>query len=181
MPSCQSQSHVTTDGQSVCIGVESTLELGPDILFCLKFAVLSPRGALSDERSDASSLVKSSQSYSTIDGQSASPSWCQASIWDPGPIFPLLSLIILDTCGFDDVGRPLRNITEQMSLSPHLKMETDPVSETLFFLVISNSGRWAKPKHPMILSVIHHLQNPLDSKGITLFSLYSVKSKENYN
>jgi hypothetical protein len=32
----------------------------------------------------------------------------QAPIWDPRPIFPLLSLIIvLDSCGFVDVGHPL--------------------------------------------------------------------------
>jgi hypothetical protein len=29
---------------------------------------------------------KESQSYLTTDGQSASPSWCQARIWDPWPI-----------------------------------------------------------------------------------------------
>jgi hypothetical protein len=34
-----------------------------------------------------------SQSYITTDSQSASPSWCEASIWDPRPIYPLLSLI----------------------------------------------------------------------------------------
>jgi hypothetical protein len=46
------------------------------------------------------------QSYITEDSQSVSLSWCQAPIWDPRPIFPL-SLIILDSCGFVDVGRPL--------------------------------------------------------------------------
>jgi hypothetical protein len=35
-----------------------------------------------------------SQSYITTDSQSASLSWCQAPIWDPRPIFPILSLII---------------------------------------------------------------------------------------
>jgi hypothetical protein len=35
--------------------------------------------------------VVQSQSYITTDSQSASPSWCQASIWDPQPIFPILS------------------------------------------------------------------------------------------
>jgi hypothetical protein len=40
--------------------------------------------------------------------QSASPSWCQGPIWDPRPIFPILSLItFLDSFGFVDVGRPL--------------------------------------------------------------------------
>jgi hypothetical protein len=48
------------------------------------------------------------QSYITIVSQSASPSWCQAPIWDPRPIFPILSLIIfLGSFGFVDVGRPL--------------------------------------------------------------------------
>jgi hypothetical protein len=35
-----------------------------------------------------------SQSYITTDRQSASLSWCQAPIWDPHPIFLVLSLII---------------------------------------------------------------------------------------
>jgi hypothetical protein len=35
-----------------------------------------------------------SQSYITTDSQSASLYWCQAPIWDPRPIFPLLALII---------------------------------------------------------------------------------------
>jgi hypothetical protein len=35
-----------------------------------------------------------SQSYITTDSKSASSSCCQASIWDPRPIFSLLSLII---------------------------------------------------------------------------------------
>jgi hypothetical protein len=48
-----------------------------------------------------------SQSYITTDGHSASLSWCQAPICDPLPIFLLLSLIIWDSCGFVDVGRPL--------------------------------------------------------------------------
>jgi hypothetical protein len=34
------------------------------------------------------------QSYIKTDSQSASLSWCQAPIWDPQTIFPLLSLII---------------------------------------------------------------------------------------
>jgi hypothetical protein len=36
-----------------------------------------------------------SQSYITTDRRSASPSWCQAPIWDQRPIFPILSLIII--------------------------------------------------------------------------------------
>jgi hypothetical protein len=41
-----------------------------------------------------------SQSYITADGQSASLSCCQATIWDPRQIFLLLSLIILDRYWF---------------------------------------------------------------------------------
>jgi hypothetical protein len=33
----------------------------------------------------------------------------------------------------------------------------------LFFPVILNSGRWTKSRNPVILNVIHHCQNPLDS------------------
>jgi hypothetical protein len=41
-----------------------------------------------------------------IDSLSASPSWYQAPTWDPRPIFPILSLIILiGSFGFVDVGR----------------------------------------------------------------------------
>jgi hypothetical protein len=59
-------------------------------------------------------IVKSqSQSYVTTDSQSSRPSWFQAPIWDPRPIFTLLSLIIfLDSCGFVDVGCPLDDGSE---------------------------------------------------------------------
>jgi hypothetical protein len=40
-----------------------------------------------------------SQSLITTDNQSASPSWCQALIWDPRPIFLSLSDFLLDSCG----------------------------------------------------------------------------------
>jgi hypothetical protein len=45
---------------------------------------------------------------------------------------------------------------------PHLRMETDPASETLCFLFyrIPDDGR--KFKNPVILSIIHHRQNLLD-------------------
>jgi hypothetical protein len=39
------------------------------------------------------STQSQSQSYITTDGQPASLSWCQKPIWEPRPIFPLLSLI----------------------------------------------------------------------------------------
>jgi hypothetical protein len=41
-----------------------------------------------------------------------------------------------------------------MSPSLHLKMKTDPVSETLCFLVIYKFGQWqwAKARNPVILN-----------------------------
>jgi hypothetical protein len=45
-------------------------------------------------------LVQSqSQSHITTDSQSASPSWCQAPIWDPRPICLSPSDFLLDSCG----------------------------------------------------------------------------------
>jgi hypothetical protein len=41
------------------------------------------------------------------DGQSTSLSWCQAPIFDPGPISFSFLKLILHGCGFVDVGRPL--------------------------------------------------------------------------
>jgi hypothetical protein len=46
---------------------------------------------------------------------------------------------------------------------PCLRTETGPVSETLCFLVIWNSRRWANDQKPAILSVVHYRQNPSDS------------------
>jgi hypothetical protein len=46
---------------------------------------------------DSPNLVKS-QSHITIDSQSASPSWCQAPIWDPRPIFLCSWDFLLDSC-----------------------------------------------------------------------------------
>jgi hypothetical protein len=48
--------------------------------------------------------------------------------------------------------------------SLHVRTETDPVSETSCFS--SNyleSGRWTKSENPVILCVIHHHQNPIES------------------
>jgi hypothetical protein len=39
---------------------------------------------------------------------------------------------------------------------PHLITGKDPVSETLRFLVISNSGRWTKSTNLVILGVLQH-------------------------
>jgi hypothetical protein len=55
--SCQSQSHIATEGQSVCLSVlVSSPGWGswPDVFSCLKVTVLSMWGALSDERSGLS-------------------------------------------------------------------------------------------------------------------------------
>jgi hypothetical protein len=45
----------------------------------------------------------------------------------------------------------------------HLRMEIDPVSETSSFLIFQNTGQWKKSKNPVILCIIHHHQNPLES------------------
>jgi hypothetical protein len=49
---------------------------------------------------------RQSQSYITTDSLSVSPSWYQALIWDPRPIFAILDLFF-DSFGFIDVERPL--------------------------------------------------------------------------
>jgi hypothetical protein len=43
--------------------------------------------------------------------------------------------------------------------------------ETLCFLIVYNSGRWAKSINPLILNVIHHHQNPLDSEMTSVFCI----------
>jgi hypothetical protein len=60
----KSQSYFTTDSQSVCLGFEPTLGLATRYYFlseccCLKFAVLSLCGALSDERTGLQFAVQS--------------------------------------------------------------------------------------------------------------------------
>jgi hypothetical protein len=46
------------------------------------------------QSANQSACPSPSQNYITTGGQSASLSWCQAPIWDPRPIFLLLSLFI---------------------------------------------------------------------------------------
>jgi hypothetical protein len=53
------------------------------------------------------SMLYQKVSHITTYSQSASPSWCQAPIWDQQPIFPILFDYFLDSFGFVDVGRPL--------------------------------------------------------------------------
>jgi hypothetical protein len=60
--------------------------------FFFHFVVLHPvaraLSRLSGKNRPSQQLFKSqSQSHITTDNQSASPSWCQAPIWDPRPIF----------------------------------------------------------------------------------------------
>jgi hypothetical protein len=50
-----------------------------------------------------------------------------------------------------------------VSRSSTLEDETDPVSETLCFLVIYNSGRWTKSINLVILSVLHDRQKTFNS------------------
>jgi hypothetical protein len=52
-----------------------------------------------------------------------------------------------------------------VSLSAHLRTDTDPVYEMLCSLVTLNSGRWTKSRNPEILSV----------NKVTLKSIISVK------
>jgi hypothetical protein len=49
---------------------------------------------VNSEGDSVTERLKVSKSYIMTDSQSASASWCQTPIWDPRPIFPLLSLII---------------------------------------------------------------------------------------
>jgi hypothetical protein len=51
-------------------------------------------GALGAKTSDGTYTNSQSQSHITTDSQSASPSWCQAPIWDPRPIFYLLEIFL---------------------------------------------------------------------------------------
>jgi hypothetical protein len=57
-----------------------------------------------------------SQSYIMTDGQSASLFWCQAPIWDPRPIFPLLLLRVC-WCGALSLWREAWSIVSS-DLSP---------------------------------------------------------------
>jgi hypothetical protein len=137
-PSCpklsQSQSYITTDGQSLCFGLSTHLGtmtnfspsffnyfcykvMGLLILMCSLSRVWDPRGSsayfmslflrltqpgglcpfIYFPQKQGSPVIPPSigllpvqvkSSYITTDGQSASLSWCQAPLSDPGPIFP---------------------------------------------------------------------------------------------
>jgi hypothetical protein len=52
----------------------------------------------------------------------------------------------------------------RVGVSPHLRTDTDRVSETSCFSCnYLESGRWTKSGNPVILCVIHHRQNPIES------------------
>jgi hypothetical protein len=67
---------------------------------------------------------------------------------------------------------PLERANLNHWILPHLKTETDPVSETLCFLVSRIPDDGQSPKNPVILNIIPHRLNPLEST-----SLQSVSSR----
>jgi hypothetical protein len=88
----QSQIYVTTNGQSVRLSCNKAPIWGlwQDIYYCLTVTVSDERTGLSFARVTVSS--RDSESYITTDGQSASLSWCQASIWVESVIKPIWGL-----------------------------------------------------------------------------------------
>jgi hypothetical protein len=52
---------------------------------------------------------------------------------------------------FSNTGHFLRDPTEKVSESPHLKMKTNPISGKSWFPLIYNSGRWTKSRSLVIL------------------------------
>jgi hypothetical protein len=58
----------------------------------------------------------------------------------------------------------LSNGPNRVGVSPHLRAETDPVSETSCFLPSNSleSGRWTKSENPLTLCVKHHRQNLIE-------------------
>jgi hypothetical protein len=52
-----------------------------------------------------------------------------------------------------------------LSCPIHLRTETDPVSETLWYFFVIYTRRWIKSKiNLIVLYIIHHRQNPLKSR-----------------
>jgi hypothetical protein len=57
----------------------------------------------------------------------------------------------------------------RVGVSLHLRTETDPVSErSCFSSNYFESGRWTKSENPVIMCVIHHRQNPIESTYLTM-------------
>jgi hypothetical protein len=54
----------------------------------------------------------------------------------------------------------------------HMRTETDPVSETFCFLVARIPDDGQSPKNPIILSVIHHPENPSESISSVVFQFF---------
>jgi hypothetical protein len=60
----------------------------------------------------------------------------------------------------------------RVGVSLHLRMETDPVSEmSCFSSNYLKPGRWTKSENPVILCVIHHRQNPIESTLVAVEQL----------
>jgi hypothetical protein len=65
---------------------------------------------------------------------------------------------------FQSLRLALSKAPNRVGVSPHLRMETDPVSETSCFSSnFLESVRWTKSENPVILCVIHNRQNPVES------------------
>jgi hypothetical protein len=62
-------------------------------------------------------------------------------------------------------------LSRRLPLPRHLRTETDPVSETLRFLVSRIQHDELRPKNPVVLSVISHRQNPSEPSGDLLIYL----------
>jgi hypothetical protein len=60
-------------------------------------------------------------------------------------------------------GSGILPLSRILKTKKHLRMQTDPVSETLCFLVVRILDNGQIPKTPVILSVVYHCQNTLDS------------------
>jgi hypothetical protein len=61
-----------------------------------------------------------------------------------------------------DIGCPvISKGPNRIGVFPHLRTETDPVSETSCFPLFLIPGRWIESENPIFLKVIHHRQNPI--------------------
>jgi hypothetical protein len=120
----RSRSCFTTDGQSVCLGVEPTLGLVTRCYFMsenlsLKFAYLFLWDALSDERTGLQFVVQSLngssiythipevRSYFTTDGRSVSMPWCRAHSGSCSQLLSTVGMLLSEICRLVSVGRLL--------------------------------------------------------------------------
>jgi hypothetical protein len=74
----------------------------------------------------------------------------------------------------------LSKVPNRVVVSPHLRTETDPVSETLCFLLfrILNDGHSPETRY---FWVLYHRQNPFDSTVCTLHMFFRWKAIETTN